>query len=72
MRRNRRSLARRMVLGGGLLFFGVWTLLPMYWIVATAPQTARGTSAHHVPASGDRRPFSIHTWAADSRLAYTK
>jgi ABC-type glycerol-3-phosphate transport system permease component len=36
MRRNQNSLARRMVLGGGLLFFGVWTLLPMYWIVVTA------------------------------------
>jgi multiple sugar transport system permease protein len=36
MRRHQKSLARRMVLGGGLLFFGLWTILPMYWIVVTA------------------------------------
>jgi multiple sugar transport system permease protein len=36
MRRHHTSLARRMVLSGGLLFFGVWTILPMYWIVVTA------------------------------------
>ena len=36
MRRRQKSLAQRMVLGGGLLFFGLWTILPMYWIVVTA------------------------------------
>jgi multiple sugar transport system permease protein len=36
MHRHQKSLARRMVLGGGLLFFGLWTILPMYWIVVTA------------------------------------
>src|SRR5207247_3255933 len=34
--RRKRGLARRMVLSGGLLFFGLWTVLPMYWIVVTA------------------------------------
>jgi multiple sugar transport system permease protein len=36
MRRHHNSLARRMVMSGGLLFFGLWTILPMYWIVVTA------------------------------------
>jgi len=25
-----------MVVGGGLLFFGLWTILPIYWIIVTA------------------------------------
>ncbi|HET6315849.1 MAG TPA: carbohydrate ABC transporter permease [Chloroflexota bacterium] len=31
-----RSLPRRIVLYSGLFFFGVWTILPMYWIIVTA------------------------------------
>jgi len=34
--RRRGGLLRRIVLSGGLLFFGLWTVLPMYWIVVTA------------------------------------
>ncbi|MDQ3811849.1 MAG: carbohydrate ABC transporter permease [Chloroflexota bacterium] len=36
MRRQQARLVRRLVLTSGLLFFGLWTILPMYWIVATA------------------------------------
>lgn len=36
MSRQRARLLRRVVLIGGLLFFGSWTVLPLYWIVVTA------------------------------------
>ena len=36
MRRGQTSFARHFVRTAGLLFFGVWTILPLYWIVATA------------------------------------
>src|SRR5919199_2641161 len=36
MPRQQAQLARRMVLASGLLLFGVWTILPLYWIVVTA------------------------------------
>jgi ABC-type glycerol-3-phosphate transport system permease component len=36
MRRGQAQLVRRMVVGGGLLFFGLWTILPIYWIIVTA------------------------------------
>jgi multiple sugar transport system permease protein len=34
--RGQAQLVRRMVVGGGLLFFGLWTILPIYWIIVTA------------------------------------
>ncbi len=36
MRRQQAHLVRRLVLVSGLLFFGVWTIVPLYWIVVTA------------------------------------
>jgi len=36
MSRSRARLVRRMLHTAGLLFFGVWTLLPLYWIVVTS------------------------------------
>jgi multiple sugar transport system permease protein len=36
VRRGRSSFVRRLVRTAGLLFFGTWTILPIYWIVATA------------------------------------
>jgi len=36
MRRRQASFVRRFVRALGLLFFGIWTILPLYWIVATA------------------------------------
>jgi ABC-type glycerol-3-phosphate transport system permease component len=34
--RSRSRLIRRVVLTGGLLLFGIWTVLPLYWIVITS------------------------------------
>ncbi len=34
--RRKQSLPRRIVLYSGLFLFGVWTILPMYWIIVTA------------------------------------
>jgi ABC-type glycerol-3-phosphate transport system permease component len=36
MSRSRGRLIRRVVLIGGLLLFGIWTVLPLYWIVITS------------------------------------
>jgi ABC-type glycerol-3-phosphate transport system permease component len=36
MKKQQYALVRRVVLTGGLLFFGIWTLLPIYWIIVTA------------------------------------
>jgi len=36
MRRQQSQLVRRIVLTSGLLFFGLWTIVPLYWIVVTA------------------------------------
>ena len=36
MSRSRARLVRRLVHTAGLLFFGVWTILPLYWIVVTS------------------------------------
>jgi ABC-type glycerol-3-phosphate transport system permease component len=36
MRRQKGRLVRRLVHTAGLIFFGVWTVLPLYWIVATS------------------------------------
>lgn len=36
MRRGQSHFVRTFVRSAGLLFFGVWTVLPLYWIVATA------------------------------------
>jgi multiple sugar transport system permease protein len=36
VRRGQASFVRHFVRTTGLLFFGVWTILPLYWIVATA------------------------------------
>ena len=36
MTRRQARLTRRLVLLGGLLFFGLWTALPLYWIVVTS------------------------------------
>src|SRR5947209_1677673 len=36
MSRSRSRLRRRLVHTAGLLFFGVWTVLPLYWIVVTS------------------------------------
>src|SRR3954453_23040300 len=36
MQRQHARLLRQTILTGGLLFFGLWTILPLYWIVATA------------------------------------
>jgi len=36
MSRSRSRLGRRLVHTAGLLFFGVWTVLPLYWIVVTS------------------------------------
>jgi multiple sugar transport system permease protein len=36
MRRGQSSFVRHFVRTLGLLFFGIWTILPLYWIVATA------------------------------------
>ena len=36
MRRRQSSFVRHFVRTLGLLFFGIWTILPLYWIVATA------------------------------------
>jgi ABC-type glycerol-3-phosphate transport system permease component len=36
MSRSRGRLIRRVVLTGGLLLFGIWTVLPLYWIVITS------------------------------------
>jgi multiple sugar transport system permease protein len=34
--RRQGRLVRRLVHTGGLIFFGVWTVVPLYWIVATS------------------------------------
>jgi ABC-type glycerol-3-phosphate transport system permease component len=34
--RSRARLVRRVILTGGLLLFGIWTILPLYWIVITS------------------------------------
>jgi ABC-type glycerol-3-phosphate transport system permease component len=36
VRRQQARIVRRTVLVAGLLIFGIWTVLPMYWIVVTA------------------------------------
>jgi multiple sugar transport system permease protein len=36
MRNQQYALIKRVIHTAGLLFFGVWTLLPIYWIVVTA------------------------------------
>lgn len=36
MRRSRARLVRRIVHTAGLIFFGMWTVIPLYWIVATS------------------------------------
>jgi ABC-type glycerol-3-phosphate transport system permease component len=36
MRRQQGRLVRRVVHTAGLIFFGLWTVLPLYWIVATS------------------------------------
>jgi len=36
MRRQQGRLVRRVIHTSGLLFFGLWTILPLYWIVVTA------------------------------------
>jgi ABC-type glycerol-3-phosphate transport system permease component len=36
MRRGQSRLVRRAIHAAGLIFFGVWTVLPLYWIVATS------------------------------------
>ncbi len=36
MHRRTGRLVRRIVHTGGLIFFGVWTVVPLYWIVATS------------------------------------
>jgi ABC-type glycerol-3-phosphate transport system permease component len=36
MRRGQSRLVRRAIHTAGLIFFGVWTVLPLYWIVATS------------------------------------
>jgi multiple sugar transport system permease protein len=36
MRRQKGRLVRRLVHTAGLIFFGLWTVLPLYWIVATS------------------------------------
>src|SRR5438045_387532 len=36
MHRRQGRLVRRLVHTGGLIFFGVWTVVPLYWIVATS------------------------------------
>jgi ABC-type glycerol-3-phosphate transport system permease component len=36
VRRQHTQVVRQAILTGGLLFFGLWTILPMYWIVVTA------------------------------------
>jgi ABC-type glycerol-3-phosphate transport system permease component len=36
VRRQQARIVRRIVLVAGLLIFGIWTVLPMYWIVVTA------------------------------------
>jgi ABC-type glycerol-3-phosphate transport system permease component len=36
MYRQHARLVRQTILTGGLLFFGLWTILPLYWIIVTA------------------------------------
>jgi ABC-type glycerol-3-phosphate transport system permease component len=36
MSRSHARLVRRLILTGGLLLFGIWTILPLYWIVITS------------------------------------
>ena len=36
MRRQQGRFIKRIVLVAGLLFFGIWTVLPLYWIIVTA------------------------------------
>jgi len=36
MQRQHARLLRQTILTGGLLFFGLWTILPLYWIIVTA------------------------------------
>ena len=36
MRRQQGRFVKRVVLVFGLLFFGIWTVLPLYWIIVTA------------------------------------
>ena len=36
MTRRRAQTTRMTVIGLGLLFFGIWTLMPLYWIVVTS------------------------------------
>src|ERR1700704_4906465 len=36
MRRQKGRLVRRLVHTAGLIFFGLWTVVPLYWIVATS------------------------------------
>jgi multiple sugar transport system permease protein len=36
MRRSRARLVRRVIHTAGLIFFGLWTVIPLYWIIATS------------------------------------
>jgi len=36
MYRQHARLVRQTILTGGLLFFGLWTIVPLYWIIVTA------------------------------------
>src|SRR5499427_6405187 len=40
MRRRQSTFVRHFIRTLGLLFFGIWTILPLYWIVATAIKPA--------------------------------
>ena len=63
MRRSNARLVRRLIHTAGLIFFGVWTVLPMYWIVATSikPNLLIYREASFVPSqiTGDHFNFVL-------------
>ena len=63
MRRSNARLVRRLIHTAGLIFFGAWTVLPMYWIIATSikPNLLIYREASFVPSqiTGDHFNFVL-------------
>src|SRR5439155_18320760 len=63
MGRSRVRLVQRIVHTAGLLFFGIWTVLPLYWIVVTSikPNLLIYREASFIPSqiTGDHFAFVL-------------
>jgi ABC-type glycerol-3-phosphate transport system permease component len=63
MNRQRSRLVRRLIHTGGLIFFGLWTIVPLYWIVVTSvkPNLLIYREASFLPSqiTGDHYAFVL-------------